>query len=162
MDIYDDDIISFWKELNKYQVEFIIIGGFAINIHGYNRSTADIDVWVNDTPANRKKLAAALEKLLIAPAEIVERMRFVPGWTQMSLANGFPLDIMTELKGLEAFSFDECLELAIKPEIDGITVPFLHINHLIAAKKAANRPKDQLDIIELEKIKAYLENNGDV
>ena len=162
MDIYDDDIIAFWRELHKNQVEFIMVGGFATNIHGYNRSTADIDVWINDTGTNRKKLAVALDSLSIAPADIVERMQFVPGWTQMSLLNGFPLDIMTELKGLEGYSFDDCFEIAIKPEIEGIQVPFLHINHLLEAKKAANRPKDQLDIIELEKIKNHLENQGDI
>jgi hypothetical protein len=63
------------------------------------------------------------------------------------------LDIMTSLKGMEEHTFDECLEYASIAEIDGIKVPFLHINHLIEAKKAANRPKDQVDIQALEKIK---------
>jgi hypothetical protein len=43
--------------------------------------------------------------------------------------------------------------LASKAEINGIIVPFLHLNQLIEAKKAANRPKDQIDVIYLEKIK---------
>jgi hypothetical protein len=149
LDIYDDDILEFWKTLSQFEVEFIMVGGFATNIHGYNRSTQDIDVWINDTPKNRKKIARALDSLSIAPAEIVERMQFIPGWTNFSLHNGFPLDIMTSLKGLENYSFEECIQIAIKPE-----------NHLLEAKRAANRPKDQLDIIELEKVRQRLEQKG--
>jgi hypothetical protein len=44
--------------------------------------------------------------------------------------------------------------------IDGVTVPFFHINHLIESKKAVNRPKDQIDVIYLEKIKQLLEQQN--
>lgn len=60
---------------------------------------------------------------------------------------------MTEMKGLENQSFDECLRNARIADLDGIKVPFLHINDLIANKKAVFRPKDQIDLLELEKIK---------
>jgi hypothetical protein len=56
------------------------------------------------------------------------------------------------MKGLEGLSFEECLTKASIANIDDIRVPFLHINHLIINKKAVNRPKDQLDVIYLEKI----------
>lgn len=75
------------------------------------------------------------------------------GFTTFNLNNGIILDIMTSLKGMEEHTFDECLEYASVAEIDGIRIPFLHINHLIEAKKAANRPKDQVDVLALEKIK---------
>ena len=54
--------------------------------------------------------------------------------------------------GLEGYTFDECLEVASIADIENISVPFLHINQLIANKKAVNRSKDQLDVIELENI----------
>ena len=59
---------------------------------------------------------------------------------------------MVNMKGLESFSFDECLSVATSADIDGIKIPFLHINQLIANKKAVNRSKDQIDVIELENI----------
>jgi hypothetical protein len=62
---------------------------------------------------------------------------------------------MTKMVGIEA-SFAECVALATKAEIEGIPVPFLHINQLIANKKAVNRPKDQIDVAALEKIKELL------
>ena len=66
---------------------------------------------------------------------------------------------MVSMKGLEGFSFDECFRVANIATIYEVRVPFLHINHLIANKKAVNRPKDQLDVIYLEKIKKIQEEN---
>jgi hypothetical protein len=101
-----------------------------------------------------------LEELGLAPKEIVQRMQFVPGWTMLNLQNGFPLDIMMHVKGLEDIPFSECYEAAQFATIDDIKIPFLHINHLIKSKQAANRPKDQLDLLELAKIQAVRNKYG--
>lgn len=87
-------------------------------------------------------------------------MQFVPGWTYFHLNNGLRLDVMPSVKGLEEDSFVECLKAASLAVIYYTEVPFLHSNHLRAAKKAANRPKDQLDLIELERIKQILQENS--
>ena len=60
-------------------------------------------------------------------------------------------NIMIDMKGLEEYGFDDCLKVAQKADIEGIIVPLLHINHPMQNKKAVNRPKDQLDVIYLEK-----------
>jgi len=80
-------------------------------------------------------------------------VQFIPGFSSIQIAGGIELDIMTAMKGLEQYSFDECLKIASLADLNGVTVPFLHINHLIENKKTVNRPKDQIDVIELEKIK---------
>lgn len=59
---------------------------------------------------------------------------------------------MTSMKGLEYLTFDHCYNMASVANVDGITVPFLHINHLLDNKKAVGRPKDVDDIRALEKI----------
>jgi hypothetical protein len=84
---------------------------------------------------------------------MLETIQFVPGWTDFRLNNGLRLDILTNMKGLEECTFNDCLGIATIATIDAVEVPFLHLNQLIANKKAVNRPKDQIDIIELEKIK---------
>lgn len=81
-----------------------------------------------------------------------ETIQFIPGWVEFSLTNGDRLDFMTSMVGVEA-SFDDCLKAARIAEIAGINTPVLIINHLIANKKAVGRPKDQLDVINLEKIR---------
>lgn len=66
---------------------------------------------------------------------------------------------MTKLSGFEQERFDECFEMAYKAQIDGAEIPFLHLNHLIREKINAGRPKDLLDVEELERIKKYEDNN---
>jgi predicted nucleotidyltransferase len=153
MDVFNEDFISFWSSLNTHSVKFIMVGGVATNLHGYQRTTDDIDVWIEDTLENRRRLRAALKEYSRIDYFMLERLQIIPGWTNFALNNGVRLDLMVSIKGLEGYSFDECLVNASIADIDGVRVPFLHINQLIEAKKAANRPKDQVDIIYLEKIK---------
>ena len=87
-------------------------------------------------------------------------MPFVPGWTNFYIGSGIELDIMTTMKGLENLSFSECLTMASIADLEGVEVPFLHINHLIENKKIVNRPKDQVDVIELEKIRKFREEGN--
>lgn len=86
----------------------------------------------------------------------LKNLQFIPGWTYFHLDNGLRLDIMTSVKGLEDSEFDTLLQSASIATIYDLDIPFLHLNALILAKKAANRPKDQLDLIELEKIRKLL------
>ncbi len=81
-----------------------------------------------------------------------ETTQFIPGWSQFYVGSGIILDIMTTMKGLEHFSFDECYDKASVANIDGIKVPFMHINHLLENKRAVARPRDLDDVRELEKI----------
>lgn len=153
MDILDDDIIKFWRLLHENNVSYIMIGGFATNLHGFNRMTADIDIWLKDTLENRKKLRKVIKELEIGDFEEIETMQLIPGWTSFTLNSGIDLDIMTSIKGFEQSNFDECLELSPIAMINDIPVRFLSLNHLIQAKKEVFRDKDKIDLIELEKIK---------
>ena len=152
MDVFDEEILKFWTCLYDNNVKYIMVGGFAINIHGYQRYTSDMDIWIEDTLDNRVKLRKAFSAADMGDFYMMETMQFVVGWTNFNLNNGLKLDIMVTMKGLEEFSFDECLSIATVADIENIKVPFLHINQLIANKKAVNRPKDQQDVRELEKI----------
>jgi hypothetical protein len=153
MDIYEDTFINFWRSSNKFNLKFIMIGGVATNLHGYYRTTADIDIWIEDTLQNRERLYQVFKDLEMGDLKALLTIDFIPGWTDFYLDNGVRLDILTSVKGLEQYTFDECFEIASIADIENCIVPFLHINQLILAKKASNRPKDQIDVMALEKIK---------
>ncbi len=153
MDVYNDSLLLFWESLNKNHVAYIMVGGFAVNMHGYMRATKDADMWVKDSLENRQNLRKAFFELGYGDYESLETMQFVPGWSEFYIGDGIVLDIMTGMKGLEDYSFEDSLQKASVADLNGITVPFLHLNQLLANKKAVSRPKDQLDVIELEKIK---------
>ena len=159
MDIFDEDLISFWNSLAESKVLYIMVGGFAVNMHGYLRSTQDVDIWIKDEPDNRIKLGNAM-KIFGYESLNWKEMQFVPGWTNFYIGNGMVLDILISMKGLEGYSFDQCLQMATIAEIENVKVPFLHINQLIANKKAVNRSKDQIDVMELEKIKQLRKEMG--
>jgi hypothetical protein len=152
MDVLNEDLLKFWEELRKQNVKYIMIGGFATRFHGYNRSTDDLDIWLDDTLINRQNLRKAFKNLGYGDYASIETMEFVPGWTSFYAA-GIELDILTYMKGLEHLSFEDCYQHAFIATIENIDIPFLHIDHLILNKKAANGPKDQIDVIYLEKIK---------
>jgi hypothetical protein len=161
MDIFDETIIDFWRALKNNNVKFIMVGGYATNVQGYQRYTGDMDIWINDNDINRDNLINAFIEADMGNFPMLKTIQFIPGWTDFSLNNGLRLDVMTSLKGLEEFTFDECFSLATIATIEHIDVPFLHINHLIQNKKAVNRPKDQVDVMELEKIKKLREEAND-
>jgi predicted nucleotidyltransferase len=147
-----EQIFAIWKYFFHYDVKYITIGGFAVNFHGYNRSTGDIDLLLEDSTENRNKLRNAFIEIGLGDIKELETMQFVAGWTEFSLNNGFSLDLMTSIKGLENKPFDELFEVANETTIDGVSIKFIDYENLIIAKKATNRPKDILDIEELEKI----------
>ncbi|WP_276503167.1 nucleotidyltransferase [Terrimonas pollutisoli] len=160
MDIFDEELLNFWKHLNECQVNYIMVGGVATNLNGYQRTTDDIDIWIEDTEMNRENLRKAFREAGLGDYYLLKTLQIVPGWTDFHLNNGLRVDLLIDMKGLEGYTFGECLQLASLAEIEGLKIPFLHINHLIANKKAVNRPKDQTDVIYLEKIKKYLEEKG--
>lgn len=155
MDVLDESLLQFWRLMQQHAVNYIMVGGLAVNLHGYSRITSDIDVWLEDTVANRERLGLVMEGMGYKGINMVN-FQFVPGWSSLHVGEGIRLDIMTKMVGIKA-SFTECIALATKAEIEGIPVPFLHINQLIANKKAVNRPKDQIDVAALEKIKELLQ-----
>lgn len=152
MDILDTEILKLWELLHKHNVQYIMVGGFATNLHGFSRTTADLDLWIKDSIENRKRLKLVFNEMNLGDYKNIETMQFLPGWTSIFLSSGFELDIMTELKGLTPIDFDECYKISPTAIIQNIPIKFLHLNKLIETKRATGRPKDLLDILELEKI----------
>jgi hypothetical protein len=112
---------------------------------------------LKDDLLNRQNLRKAFEELGYGDYPSLETMEFIQGWTNFYIGGGLVLDIMTSIKFIENQSLVECLAKATKADLYGIIVPFLHINDLIANKKAVFRPKDQIDVLELGKILKVME-----
>ncbi len=129
-----------------------MVGGFAVWFHGFKRGYKDFDIWVDDSITNIENLNQAFNDYGGIGFKPNDFQKNSTGWFEVTLSTGNPLKFFSSLKGIEC-CFDECFKLAPVAEIEGIMVPFLHINHLLANKRAVFRPKDQIDIIELEKIK---------
>src|SRR4051794_29257924 len=112
MDILDEEILKLWRLLYQRNVKYIMVGGFATNLHGFARTTADLDLWIEDTIENRKNLGRVLLELDLGNFDSIETMHFLPGGSAIPMSSGFELDIMTQLKSLKEQNFHESYDKA--------------------------------------------------
>ena len=148
--IFNDDFRDFILELNKADVKYILVGGYSVILHGYSRTTGDMDIWVDRTKENYQKVRQAFLNFGMPVFDMTEQaFLYHPNWDVFTF--GTPpssIDIMVSVKGL---NFDECFEQSIFFEDDGLSIRTIHINNLIAAKKASGRSKDLDDLENLNK-----------
>ena len=147
--IFNEDFTDFLNALNNNRVDYILVGGYSVIIHGYNRTTGDMDIWVRKTLDNYTKLAAAFQEFKM-PVFDMSEINFLNNQEMDVFSFGRPpvtIDIMTTVKGVD---FEESFSQAILAEVDEITVRVIHMNQLVQAKKAANRFKDLDDLDNLK------------
>ena len=70
--IFNDDFRNFIKALNENEVDYLLVGGYAVIVHGYRRTTGDMDIWVNTTTGNLKKLIKAFLQFGLPTTELTE------------------------------------------------------------------------------------------
>lgn len=150
MTVLPDDFRDLLVELDEAGAEFIIVGGYAVAYHGHVRATKDIDVLVRSTPENAERVYAALARFgapLASFAVTAGDFATYDGVLQFGIA---PLraDILNRIVGV---TFDEAIASAESIEVDGRRIPVLGLDALLRAKRAAGRPKDLLDVTELER-----------
>lgn len=146
-DFFNEHFLDFIEALNKENVDYIVVGGMAVILHGYVRGTGDMDIWVRKTPANYKKLVKAFNRYGMPVFDMTEDNFLSEEFDVWGFGmQPVKIDIMTAVKGLD---FDETFSAAGFYEENGIPIRFVHINHLIMAKKASGRFKDLDDIEQL-------------
>ncbi len=129
-------------------VEFVIVGAFALAAHGNPRSTGDIDIYIRPSVENALRLMTAL-KAFGAPLADVREADFLD--PEMVLQIGViprRIDLLTGLDGIA--DFDEAWNTHVTAELDDMTVPILGRDALIRNKRAISRPQDLADIAWLE------------
>ncbi len=134
--------------LSDVAVEYLLVGGHAMAVHGHPRYTHDFDLWVRPSAENARRLMQALREFG-APLHEVEESDF----TQANLIFqiGVPphrIDFMTSIAGVE---FGQAWPNRKDIEIEGITVPVIGKSELIANKRATGRTRDLADCEELER-----------
>lgn len=147
--IFNDDFRDFIGALNKAEVAYILVGGMAVVLHGYMRTTGYMDIWVKQNSENYKKIARAFQLFKMPVFDMTEE-KFLSAKVDVFSFGREPvrIDLMTAVKGL---MFDEAYQLSKLHEENGLPIRYLHLSSLIKAKKAAGRFKDLDDIENLSK-----------
>lgn len=146
--IFNEDFRDFLSALNNRGVRYILVGGFAVILHGYSRTTGDMDIWVERTKENYLRLKDAFDEFGMPVFDMTEE-NFLshPVWDVFTF--GIPpvaIDIMVKVKGL---NFEDNYNQSVLFEDEDVEIRTLHKNQLIEAKKQSNRPKDIDDIQNL-------------
>ena len=140
------DFREFLKLLNVHQVEYLLIGGYAVAYHGYPRATADMDIWVAIHPQNAEKVVAALKEFGfdlpgLSPALFLKEGQII--------RMGVPpvrIEIATTISGVD---FAECYAARVVDLLDEVEVNVISLAHLKTNKRAAGRYKDLNDLENL-------------
>jgi uncharacterized nucleotidyltransferase DUF6036 len=146
--IFHEDFADFLVALNNGEVEYIIVGGYSVILHGYSRTTGDLDVWVNKTLPNYNKLTAAFSDFGLSVFDMTE-YNFLSNPDMDVFSFGRPpvsIDILTKVKGLD---FDESFSHASFTPVDEIKIRLIDFRDLIQAKKSSGRSKDLDDLENL-------------
>lgn len=145
--VLSQDFKEFIQSLNDNAVRYLLVGGYAVALHGYPRYTKDLDVWVESSAENASRIVKALGQFGFGSLELKESDFIVP---DQVIQLGYPpnrIDILTNLTGLD---FSDCYPSHVTAEIDGVSVNFIDLENLKKNKKATGRHQDLADIENLE------------
>ncbi|MCX6313639.1 MAG: hypothetical protein NTX08_02745 [Sphingobacteriales bacterium] len=147
--IFHDDFRDFLNALNKAEVRYILVGGYSVVLHGYSRTTGDMDLWVERNAENYHKLKIAFQIFGMPVFDMTEENFLAhPVWDVFTF--GTPpvaIDIMVNLEGLD---FEDTFKKAVYFEDDELKIRTINRNDLIAAKRIAGRAKDLNDLENLQ------------
>jgi predicted nucleotidyltransferase len=149
MEPLNQDFREFIGLLEKHGVDYLVIGGYAVALHGFPRYTGDIDFFVAIAESNASNLLKVFED-------------FGFGDIGLSMEDFMQKDFVVEigreprkiqvLTGIDGVHFNECFAQRLEVAVDGLTVKFISKDDLICNKVASGRPKDRIDAEELSKL----------
>jgi predicted nucleotidyltransferase len=145
--IIDRNFKEFVQLLNKNRVKYLIVGGYAVALHGHPRYTKDLDIWIYINTDNAERLISSLNEFGFTSLEL-ESNDFLTYGNVVQL--GSPpnrIDLLTSVDGVE---FESCYESKFEVEIEGIKMDFINLEDLKKNKKASGRYQDLADLENLE------------
>jgi hypothetical protein len=132
---------------NEEKVEYVVLGGHAVIAHGFIRTTGDIDIFVNSTLENARRLLKALYRFGYTNDEFEESdFTTVPNYLAFSRYDHY-IDIMTFTVGV---TFEECYSNREILQVRDVAVNFIGLRELLENKRALGRPQDLRDIENLK------------
>jgi hypothetical protein len=145
--ILSPDFKDFFASLNKARVRYLVVGGYAVALHGHPRYTKDIDIWVGLDEENARRLVQAIEDFGFGSLGLAADDFLVP---DRIVQLGYPpsrIDLLTTLPGV---AFEACFPSAVEVTIDGLTVTFIDLENLRTNKRASGRHQDLADLDNLQ------------
>lgn len=140
------DFTEFLKLLNAHRVEYLLVGGFAVSVHGYPRSTADMDIWVSRQRENAERLVACLRAFGFDSPDLDPTIFEDPRRIVRMGETPIRIDILSDIDGVK---FEECKSRADSISVNGVMIPVISLADLKLNKRASGRAKDADDLENL-------------
>ena len=145
--MFSQDFHQFVESLTEAKVDYLIVGGYAVGIHGHPRFTGDMDIWINQNQENAKRVIEAIDYFGFSSLGITVDDLLVP---KNVIQMGNPplrIDILTEIDGV---GFEDCFPNKKVVTIAGLQFNFISYQDLIKNKLASGRAKDLDDVSNLK------------
>ena len=140
------DFKEFLKLLNANNVEFLLIGGYAVGVYGYIRTTNDLDIWVGVSPENAVRIERALRLFGFAATGLTSGLFLVPNNVVRLGVPPIRIKVLTSISGVQ---FESCYAEKEMVQIEEILVPVISLARLRQNKAASGRAKDLADLENL-------------
>lgn len=144
------ELLRLLNEFNLQGVRYMIVGGFAVNHYGYSRTTADVDMYLEDTVDNRKKMIDALDQLGYGRMDMLLNVPILAGYCEIIMDDGMYLDLMTDIMGLDSKDYESQYARRSTAVIQGVEVHYISYQDLLLNKKETGRLKDMDDYENLK------------
>jgi hypothetical protein len=145
--ILSPDFKDFFTSLNGASVRYLVVGGYAVALHGHPRYTKDIDIWVGLDKDNAGRLVQAIDNFGFGSLGLAAEDFLVP---DLIVQLGCPpnrIDLLTTLPGV---AFEECYPSGVEVSIDDVTITFIDLENLKTNKRASGRYQDLADLENLQ------------
>lgn len=148
--------LAFYSEtletLNKCKVDYLVVGGYAVNIYGYMRSTGDMDLWIDKSQQNLENTKKALLRLSYPKDAIIQGIEELSAKRNISLKHNefFKIELITFLSS--TLKFSEAYQRRTTKSILGIQATVIDFEDLCNLKIKSGRQKDLLDVHELKRL----------
>lgn len=153
MNVFDPYTFELLKKLLEKKVEFLIVGGYAVNYHGFRRTTGDIDIWIKpDNNLNKRFIIESLEELEVEEEKLKKlvELDFSKPLVFIDGEEPFKIDFMTYISNVK---FEEAWGNKIIADLEGLKIPFINYKELVISKFSTGRLQDKIDIETLQKIR---------
>jgi len=139
----NQDFVDLLQSFVGADVRFLIVGAYALALHGHPRATGDLDIWVEPTAENARRVMKALESYGAPTSQVSEADFSKPGVVLQLGISPRRVDILTELTEL---NFPEAWQSRVCQSLGTVEAGFLGWDCLIANKRATGRPQDLADL----------------
>jgi hypothetical protein len=147
--LLNPDFRELLSALSDEKSEYLVVGAYALALHGLPRATGDLDVWIRASLENGQCVYRALARFGAPLTDVTPQDFATPGRVFQIGVAPLRIDILTSLDGV---TFDEAWEARETSKAGGVELPFLSRQHLVRNKRATGRPQDLADAARLEEL----------